>query len=77
MQDAHQRLGLVLLEVAHEVQGLQHVIYLALALLGAAAAAEVGAPLLLSYLLPVTLLQQRIPQHWHLHRSQVQGTPSR
>ena len=60
-------MGLVRLQVTHEVQGFQHFIHLALALLAAAGSAEESALLDFRYLLPVALLQQSITQHWHLH----------
>lgn len=64
--EAHRGLGLVWLQVAHEVQRLQHLIHLPLALLCAAGSAEEGVLLVISYLLPVALLQQSITQHWYL-----------
>lgn len=59
-------MGLVWLQVAHEVQRFEHLIHLALALLCAAGSAEEGVLLVVSYLLPVALLQQSIAQHWYL-----------
>ena len=64
---AHRGLVLVWLQVAHEVQCLQHLIHLPLALLCAAGSAEEGVLLVISYLLPVALLQQSIAQHRYLH----------
>ena len=64
--EAHGGLGLVQLQVAHEVQRLQHLIHLPLALLCAAGSAEESVLLVISYLLPVALLQQGIAQHRYL-----------
>lgn len=57
---AYWSLRLVGLQIAHEVQGLQHLIHLTLALLRADSPAEEVPPLPVCYLLPVALLQQGI-----------------
>ena len=72
--EAHRGLGLVWLQVAHEVQRLEHLIHLLLALLCAAGFAEKGVLLVIRYLLPVALLQQSIAQHWHLQNTAI-GIP--
>ena len=57
---------LVGLQVAHEVQGLQHIVHLPLALLRTRCWAEKGLALPVCYLLPVALLQQSISHYRHL-----------
>ena len=69
LAEAHRGLGLVRLQVAHEVQRLEHLIHLLLALLCAAGFAEEGVLLVIRYLPPVALLQQSIAQHWHLQNT--------
>ena len=64
---AYRMLGLVRLQIAHEVQSFQHLVHLALAALAAGCLAEATLALLVSNLLPVALLQQGLTQSGHLH----------
>ena len=67
-REAHWGLGLIWLQVAHEVQGLQHVLQLTFALLGRGSRSKEGAALCIGNLPPVTALQQGSADQRHLHK---------
>ena len=63
---AHRSLRLIRLEIAHEVQRFQHLIYLALALLCCCSPPKESLLLGICYLLPVAALQQASPDERYL-----------
>ena len=62
----HRILRLIRLQIAHEVQRFQHLIYLALALLRCCRPPEESLLLSICYLLPVAALQQASPDERYL-----------
>ena len=63
---AHRILRLIRLQIAHEVQRFQHLVYLALALLCCCSPSEEALLLGICYLLPVAALQQACPDERYL-----------